>query len=60
MGGFSIKKLFVHHQKSSNNAFDLSNNVFDLTDIAVVLSNIVVVLTYTPSLGHFNSVLENN
>ena len=47
-------------EKTLNYAFDLSNNVFDLTDIALVLSNIVVVLTYTPSPGHFNSVLEKN
>ena len=59
MGGFSVKKLFVLHQKSLNNVFDLSNIVVVLSNIAVVLSNIVDVLTYTPSLEHFNAVLKN-
>ena len=52
--------MFVIYQKSLNNAFDLSNIAVVLSNIAVVLSNIVDVLTYTPSLEHFNSVLENN
>ena len=60
MGGFSVKKLFVHHQKSLNNVFDLSNIAVVLSNVVDVLSNIVDVLTYTPSLEHFNAVLRNN